>query len=600
MIILPILAFVLVLLLLQRSFASWRTSIICSAVTLGAILVGITEFLSVLRLVNPVSLALAWLTTVLLLFAAHIVTSKPSHNNPRRLPSMPPLHDQLFLCGGMIIVLVVGITAICAPPNTWDSMTYHMPRVLHWIQNQSVMHYATHDTKHLFLAPFAEFGILHLQLLSGGDRFANLVQFCSMIGCAVGVTWVAAQMGGSAKEQLLAAVLCVTLPMGVMQGSSTQNDYVVAFWIVSLAGLTLLLIRNSGPSSPPLLFLMTGGALGLAILTKATALIFTAPIGAILLYHLLRHRALKGAALIAVAAIMLNAGHFSRNLQLWGSPLGPGTDAYVNAHIGLVPTLANIVRNVMMHAATPVEAINLRTAAIVTTSFSALTGHDLNDRRATFLNTEFQIGGLRHEDYAANPLHLAIFLAASILLLRRGTGGTTLRIYLFAAVTAGVLFSAVLRWQPFHSRLQLPIFVTLSPVAAIVIVRAWRSWQWRATGYIALLYALSLSALNVSRPLIGKNNVLTTPRVHQYFANRPGLRAPYVEVARRVEQMACSEIGIGNAGAEYPLWILLGPDIRIHHVDVDNESAELTTAPAVCARVIVNGDVRVESHEQPR
>src|SRR5690348_2490265 len=42
------------------------------------------------------------------------------------------------------IVAVVGVVtlaiAVVAAPNTWDSMTYHLPRVAHWAAQRSVEH----------------------------------------------------------------------------------------------------------------------------------------------------------------------------------------------------------------------------------------------------------------------------------------------------------------------------------------------------------------------------------------------------------------------------------------------------------------------------
>ena len=73
---------------------------------------------------------------------------------PGRLPERMVV---LAMCGLGAIVVMAGLTAIVAPPNTYDSMTYHLPRVMHWIQNQSVAHYPTHIPRQLHFPPGAEF-----------------------------------------------------------------------------------------------------------------------------------------------------------------------------------------------------------------------------------------------------------------------------------------------------------------------------------------------------------------------------------------------------------------------------------------------------------
>jgi hypothetical protein len=48
------------------------------------------------------------------------------------------------------------VLALITPPNMYDSMTYHMSRVVHWIQNGSLAHYPTSIGRQLFLPPGAE------------------------------------------------------------------------------------------------------------------------------------------------------------------------------------------------------------------------------------------------------------------------------------------------------------------------------------------------------------------------------------------------------------------------------------------------------------
>ena len=68
--------------------------------------------------------------------------------------------------------------------------------------------------------------------------------------------------------------MCATIPMGIMQSSTTQNDYVTALWLVCLASALLAIGR---PGSLPVLG--AGASLGLALLTKYLALFGAAGIG---------------------------------------------------------------------------------------------------------------------------------------------------------------------------------------------------------------------------------------------------------------------------------------------------------------------------------
>ena len=75
----------------------------------------------------------------------------------------------LFVLPIGVIVSLTGLIAFVAPPNNYDSMTYHLGRVVHWIQNHSVQHYPTNIDRQLFMPPWAEFAITHFYLLSTDD-----------------------------------------------------------------------------------------------------------------------------------------------------------------------------------------------------------------------------------------------------------------------------------------------------------------------------------------------------------------------------------------------------------------------------------------------
>ena len=61
---------------------------------------------------------------------------------PSEPPDLPP--RSVFILLGVIVVIAIllAVVAIVGAPNNMDSMTYHLGRVIHWIQNGSVAFYA--------------------------------------------------------------------------------------------------------------------------------------------------------------------------------------------------------------------------------------------------------------------------------------------------------------------------------------------------------------------------------------------------------------------------------------------------------------------------
>lgn len=344
-------------------------------------------------------------------------------------------------------------------------MAYHMSRVVHWAQNHSVAHYATHEIRQLIFPPWAEFAITHFQILSEGDRFANLVQWFSLVGSLVGVSLLAEHLGANSRSQILVVVVCATLPMGILQGSSTQNDATVSFWLICLV-YYLMLMRTRAHWAYSC---AAGVSLGLALLTKATAYIIAAPFlvwFALEQLKTLRWALWKPIFMIAIVTVSLNLGHYARNITAFGHPLHPGRQITViagvepaNEAITLSLFVSNVVRNVGLHIGTPSGRLNHaieRGVAFLHTSL----GINVNDPRTTWRRTKFHVRGIsRSEGSAGNPIHfiLIVISIALFLLSRQKMQPWCLTASYAFSVTAGFLLMALyLKWQPWNSRFHLP------------------------------------------------------------------------------------------------------------------------------------------------
>jgi hypothetical protein len=103
-----------------------------------------------------------------------------------------------------------------------DAMVYHMPRTVMWMSNHRVSFYPAPDYQQPVFAPWAEYAMTQTTLLSGGDRFANLVEFLSYLGSALGVSVIAKYLGAGIRGQIL-AVVSLTLPKLVLEASGPDE-----------------------------------------------------------------------------------------------------------------------------------------------------------------------------------------------------------------------------------------------------------------------------------------------------------------------------------------------------------------------------------------
>lgn len=568
----------------------WRATFLSACLLWGLALTAITEIMGNLHWLTFGAVVISWLSLCLLMLVITLARLRGVRLRLRPIEDPLSTSSRVPLSGVGLIVLLTGLTAIIAPPNTWDSLNYHMSRVMHWIQNRSVDFYATHIVWQLLHPPWAEYAILHLQILSGGDRFANLVQWFSMLGSLIGVTAIVRELGGSRESQVYAMVFGATIPMGILQSSSTQNDYVVSFWLICLAYFVLRLKKTGSRHYA----VGAGASLGLAFLTKGTAYLFGWPFLLWLGLSGLRARRVyvwKSLAVIAIVALTINTNHYRRNFDLFGSPLGPaeadrlGQGFYANEKFGLRVTALNVAKNISLHLGTPFEQVNRMLEGWVA-EFASILGLDVNDPAITFLRgSQFRISKLStFEDLAGNPVHLGLILWASVVCLaawRPMWRANADRLGYLATLFLGfVTFATYSRWQIWGSRLHLPLFVLASPVVGLVLASSASCRIRSATASVLLMTSIPWVLANQTRPLVAWPgftpfpSILTSSRSDAYFNADPTTEEPFRLAASLIANSGCSNVGlaIGHSDPEYLLWILLREASRlprIEHVDFD-------------------------------
>ncbi len=465
------------------------------------------------------------------------------------------------------IVAVTGLVAFCSAPNTWDSMTYHLPRMMHWAQSGSVAHYPTHEPRQLYLGPWVELVATHFHILGGGDRAARLIQWLAMAGGLLAVSTIAGQLGAGRVGRILSVLTAATIPMGLLQAVSTQTDYAVSFHLLTavcfLAGAGK---AASGRLGGPHLW---GAALatGLAVLTKGTAYVVLAPFLAAFTWRLIRRRRLaawRPLAIFAAVVLTLNLGHYSRNTRLFDSPLQPrGLDAYHrygNDTHGAGVTISNAARFAALHLTVPAPDLVARSYRAVR-GLHGILGLDPEDPRTTWPGMRFEPPpALVHEDFSGNFLHavlvLACFGAACLPRVRRALRGWALHVLLVAG--GCLLFAALLKWTPWSTRLHLPLFVLAAPMIGTLLAKQPRH-VIAVTATILVAQAVPFVAHNPLHPLTGGDSVFRQPAGEQMFRVRPQLGEFYTQAVERMAGKGCPRLGLDMPpdAWEYPLWVVL-------------------------------------------
>lgn len=604
-----------------RSHRDWRHTFLVTTLVWGVVTTGIMEGLSLATALTRPNVAAIWIVATLAAAAATpwrvsrpplgiAATAVPWRVNRatfrERIGVLPRFHQDRGLIVGVSVVLAVsGLVAVAGGISTNDVLDYHLPRVMHWIQNQSVAFYPTAVSRQLNLSPWSEYAITQFLILGSTDAWANLVQWFAFGGSAIGVSLVARELGAGQRGQVFAAVFAATIPMAVLQASTAQNDLTEAFWVVTLV-YWILRLRNAGSEASRVrarllpIGLALGSALGLAILTKTTGYIFAAPFLVWLVPIALRRfhwRAVPLGLVTGVVALAINLGHYVRNNALYGSPLGPGQESppgqdwgkYTNDVFSFQTLISNTIRYLALNVGLPNRAAD-QTAAI--TDVLARFGIDASDPRTTWAGQVFSIAAPHtNEDGAGNLIHLVligVLLVAVVVApaLRR----VPVMLYTACAVLGFLIFSLALKWSPWSTRLYLTCFVLFAPIAGLAfgMIR----WQWisRVAATVLLVGAIPFLLYAQHRPVIGNDLYHPTQRtgaitndsaVDQLFVTRPQLEPDFEGAAAFVETTNCARIGLWRFdAAEYPVWSILDatlpspPDIE--HVGVINDTASLS------------------------
>jgi hypothetical protein len=261
------------------------------------------------------------------------------------------------LRSGPVVVLVAAVTlafsyvvalVVGTPPNNWDSLTYHLARAAFWRQHEAVGYIAdAYDERLNANPPNGEIALTFFLELTRNEQWSGFVQLTAAAACAVGVFALARRLSLTDREAAFGALLFLTLPIVLLQASSTQNDLAVASLLVAA---TVLLAQDSRP-----VLILASVATALAIGTKVTALYALPILGAIAV--LAEPRNLRPARVASVATGTLAGAYwYLVNALETGDPLGERPDTKVLA-------LLDPVTNMLAAYARILDALDLSGAA---------------------------------------------------------------------------------------------------------------------------------------------------------------------------------------------------------------------------------------------
>ncbi|WP_433116372.1 hypothetical protein [Micromonospora sp. CA-246542] len=440
--------------------------------------------------------------------------------------------DRLLAGGIGGLVLLELLIALLAEPNNFDSQTYHLPKVEHWVAQGDLDFWPTAIHRQVTIPPGAEYLLLHLRLLTGGDALHNLVQWAAGVLCLLVAARITAQLGGGRRAQLITAFVLASTPMVALQATSTQTDLVCAAWVACAATLALDgLRRRTGWGT----VLGLGAATGLTAVTKTSGLIAVGPL--LVLWGLAQlrlalaarpsaaepagraasvgpagraasvgpagraatagasagrarpvFRVVTGSVLILAVAALVVGPFLARVTAEFGHPLGPPRlrESIPMERHDPASILVNALR--IGHTAfdTPVAPLRTAGADAIIGGAEAI-GVDPQDRAITFGREVFPVPAwYPDEDRVAFPIAGSVALLGALVALVRPrridpAQAGPLRAYAVVVLAAVLLHTSMIKWQPWGNRLILYALVLAVPLAGLWLDALLRRGSDRAT-----------------------------------------------------------------------------------------------------------------------
>ena len=576
-------------------------SIICNAVYCFVI----TEVLSQFLALTNTAVAICWLGALILIAALIVIGLKKDRveiafMRKAFVPSKKPKMSLLVV--NYVILVVVGIIAVMTKPYNWDSMSYHFSRLIHWILNKSVAHYACFDFSQITDPNLGEFIFLQIYLLTNGcDRICNLVQFSSFAVSAVVVRDICMKIGGSKRTGNVAMLMYMSTPIVFTEALTTQVDHVSAVFMLIFVWMGLEFVGGQKlalDKSSVIRLVLMGCSAGLTYNAKAHSCIAIFVFALWIVIACIKNRdkiidIVRATLLVIVPALVIVLPEMIRNLYTFGSLTADEiTSSFLINSLDPRYYFINCVENFAFNMNNTIafnEELFLKIIyKLRLICLGELTPPLLNEFQFTVDPMTF------NHDNAINPLVTWLTVVSIIILVIRFIiglfkKGCRLKLkdregYIIFAFASIILFFAIAKWYAFITRYEVGYFAIVIPAVAICLQKVDERFVLcdKVTGkFCDCCIQLIVSVICFVTLAEMMNHCVQytqscSNQYREYFRVRDNLYEDYCDTTDYVLQQKCDNVGFmcGNDSYEYPLYKMMeGRISTFQHVNVDNETA---------------------------
>lgn len=610
MVILQAVAVLLTLLVIYDKSKIMIRSLANTWIILTAFIWLVTEITSIFRIFTKTGILITWVFYIVGLLVI-LYRKNPKrvwkecivdNTAIKRLWKEQRVQIIVFFLFALFVLIGSGLRSL----NNTDSSVYHLPRVMHWIQNRSVWPYATNNDLQIRYPALSEYFVAQIFLAGLPDRLASLPQAAAFLGSGGMIYGICRRMKVSRVISWLSSFIYYCAPMALAQSFTTQTDDVAGMFLLVYIYFILDFIQSEELAGgmgmiregvrlaacvmfgylckPTICFVMVVFFIwmcivrikkrdrfsllaGYVIVGMVTAIVLYIPLMA-KTYEIYSAKNIDSVAdgmNDAVSESDITATENLDNSQQIVNILAP--DSYnvarglENPKHFLMTALMNYCRNC---SSSVFPKWNIVLNKIVNT-----VGGVLNYDVSGFALQEGE--GFFHHDTASNPVILiGIVVMCIALVMRRCQLNGQQKIYILSAVLGFVIQCGLMAFTLYRGRYLVGSMAVLCPAFAITVDTLEMKHNIKVNLITVIMVLTSIGAVNVwSYEILHMRDGFTGKDVHQYLIDNTWLENEFASLFDYINVNGYKTVGLyGGFTYEYLVWQEIENLERLETVDI--------------------------------
>ena len=239
----------------------------------------------------------------------------------------------LAICVAGVLLLSVVLNYV-VPPNNNDALSYHVARIVRWMQQGSTSPWETPFVWQLSFPLNAQLVYLWTLLFTNSDHFIAFIPMIAGLLTSLIIYLLAQELGFSRRNAVFSALIWLTLPVVQLHLTSVRHDLISTWLFLS----TFYFFHRWGKMREFAYLLLSALALALVVGTNFSIAAYLPGMALMLLLGFVFYRysfkqVLQWVGVTLLCFLLFSSPIYVSNAIYFGSPLGPDAAQMTSAAV---------------------------------------------------------------------------------------------------------------------------------------------------------------------------------------------------------------------------------------------------------------------------